>query len=61
MSNKLDNVTVSITGAAGFIGSNLVRKFINEGIKIDYAVDSFKPSYKGRWCNLRQEEFIPEQ
>ena len=61
ISNKLQNLTVSITGAAGFIGSNLVRKFINEGIKIDYALDSFKPSYKGRWCNLRQKEFIPEQ
>jgi UDP-glucuronate 4-epimerase len=50
---------ISVTGAAGFIGANLIQKLVNQGFTVGSALDSFKPSYGGNWCNLRQEFLIP--
>jgi len=52
---------ISVTGAAGFIGANLIQKLLNQGFTIGSALDSFKPSYGGNWCDLRQEFLIPNK
>jgi UDP-glucuronate 4-epimerase len=57
---KNDPQTISITGGAGFIGSSLIKKLVFEKFKIETALDSFKPSYNGNWCEIRQKYFIPE-
>jgi nucleoside-diphosphate-sugar epimerase len=48
------SIKISVTGAAGFIGANLIQKLVNQGFTVGSALDSFKPSYGGNWCNLRQ-------
>jgi len=53
-----NQLNISITGAAGFIGSHLVRHLIREGHKVNWLVDSFTPSYGGNWCKLRNENLI---
>ena len=50
---------ISLTGGAGFIGANLIQKLVNQGFTVGSVLDSFKPSYGGNWCNLRQEFLIP--
>jgi UDP-glucuronate 4-epimerase len=53
-------ISISVTGAAGFIGSHLVKRFILENFKVGLILDSFSPSYGGEWCNYRQKFLVPE-
>ena len=53
------NVKISVTGGAGFIGSHLTMELKAQDFTIESVIDSFKPSYKGEWCKLRQEFLIP--
>jgi UDP-glucuronate 4-epimerase len=53
-------ISISVTGAAGFIGSHLVKRLINENFESGLLLDSFSPSYGGDWCNYRQNFFVPE-
>lgn len=55
----ISSIKISVTGGAGFIGANLIHKLVNQGFTVGTALDSFKPSYEGNWCNLRQEFLIP--
>lgn len=60
-SNDISGIKISVTGAAGFIGANLIKKLVEDGLIIGSALDSFKPSYQGKWCNLRQKFLIPNE
>jgi UDP-glucuronate 4-epimerase len=53
-------ISISITGAAGFIGSHLLKRLILENFKIGLILDSFNPSYGGMWCTHRQNFLVPE-
>jgi UDP-glucuronate 4-epimerase len=57
---NLKSLSITVTGAAGFIGSHLVKRLIGEKCVIECAVDSFNPSYDRNWCNYRQEILVPE-
>jgi UDP-glucuronate 4-epimerase len=50
---------VSLTGAAGFIGSHLVKRLNDHGYYINWAADSFKPAYGGDWCKIRSDVLNP--
>jgi nucleoside-diphosphate-sugar epimerase len=56
---KFKGARVLITGGAGFIGSNLARRLIDEGAKVTI-IDNFMPEYGANLENLRgiQREFI---
>ncbi len=54
--NRLDKPLIVITGAAGFIGSGVVRHLNNKGIKNLLLVDDIKDSEK--WKNLVGKEFV---
>ena len=51
----VNDTKISVTGGAGFIGAQLIRRLKNENFTIETALDSFKPSYEGDWCALRQK------
>ena len=53
-------INISVTGAAGFIGSHLVKRLILENFEVGFILDSFSPSYGGEWCNYRQKFLVPE-
>jgi UDP-glucuronate 4-epimerase len=48
---------VVVTGAAGFVGSHLVRKLLSEGYEV-LALDSFSDYYSVDLKNVRQAELI---
>ena len=54
------NKKIAITGAAGFIGSHLIRNLADQEFEISLGIDSFSPIYGGNWCNLRQQHLIPD-
>ena len=54
------NKKIAITGAAGFIGSHLIRSLADLEFEISLGIDSFSPIYGGNWCNLRQKHLIPD-
>jgi UDP-glucuronate 4-epimerase len=54
------NKKIAVTGAAGFIGSHLIRNLVDLEFEKSLGIDSFSPIYGGNWCNLRQEHLIPD-
>ena len=50
---------ISITGAAGFIGSHLLKQLNDLGHYINWATDSFEPAYGGDWCKVRSNALNP--
>jgi UDP-glucuronate 4-epimerase len=53
-------IKIAITGAVGFIGSHMIRHFLDIGFDVVCAIDSFSPAYDSRWCDLRKQYLIPE-
>jgi UDP-glucuronate 4-epimerase len=51
---------IVVTGAAGFIGSHLVEALALHGDFEILAIDNLKPSYGGKWSQLRQLRFSKE-
>ena len=47
---------IIVTGGAGFIGSNLVRKLNSEGIERIIIIDSLNKKWK--WKNIRDLKFF---
>jgi UDP-glucuronate 4-epimerase len=52
-------IRVSLTGAAGFIGSHLAKRLSDHGYYINWAGDSFKPAYGGDWGKIRSDLLNP--
>jgi len=51
---------IVVTGAAGFLGSHLVEALALHGDFEILAIDNLKPSYGGKWSQLRQLRFSKE-
>ena len=56
MSNNLKNIV--ITGGAGFIGSNLAKKFLSEGAEKILVIDDLSTGNKSNLVGLDNIEFI---
>jgi UDP-glucuronate 4-epimerase len=51
----MQNKTIAVTGAGGFIGFHLVNKLIQQGHNV-IAIDSLEPAYGGKLSELRWQE-----